>query len=346
MAPRACRGGASSPSGVRRCERRRSCRDLRGSPRVRPAPTQRGARRGEAAAHGALHRRGPAGVGPGAGEEQVRHARLGARAQAARVRRRAERRRRLAGREEALEHRVARRGQQRAGTRARSARRSASDDTPTQRSAADSDTARYWPRSSPAPAVRSKIHSSGEPTAAPNSCGKTRRSQHRVQVHDRRGAQRHERRPGRAPPARAEAWPPSSCGAASTIASKRDALAVDPERAAPRRWPRARCRCTRARFHTDAPTFSSARSAGSPCTCCERHRGVADVRRLGRVEEPRLEHLRARARATPRPRAGSGSGARPDPRSARSRARTGRARAATRRSVTRVAARVVERDAT
>ena len=51
-------------------------------------------------------------------------------------------------------------------------------------------------------------------------------------------------------------------------------------------------RCTRARFHTDAPTFSSARSAGSRVHVLERHRGVADVRGLGRVEEPRLEHLR------------------------------------------------------
>ena len=143
--------------------------------------------------------------------------------------------------------------------------RRASDETPTQRSAADSDTARYCPRSSPAPEVRSKIHSSGEPTAAPNSCGKMRRSQTvcRFTIGEVPSA---TSAAGSSPACSGRSFAASSCGAASTIASNavRSPL-IQSALAAP--FAASSMRCTRARFHTDAPTFSSARSAGSACTC-------------------------------------------------------------------------------
>ena len=96
---------ASSVRGSAIAVMRATALPLRGS-------LQRGARGGEPAADGALHRRRPAGVGPRAGEVEAVHLRARAGTQAARAGRDAEGRARLVGDGEVEHGRAARRRQQ------------------------------------------------------------------------------------------------------------------------------------------------------------------------------------------------------------------------------------------
>ncbi len=129
-----------------------------------------------AAANRALHRRRPAGVGPGPGEHQAGDRRPRTGAQRARPRRGAERRRVLAGDEERSRPRASRAAGSSSASAGRKRARSSSPVMSSSASAADSETARYWPCSSPAPRVRSNTHCTGVRTPAANGSSSTRRS--------------------------------------------------------------------------------------------------------------------------------------------------------------------------
>ena len=263
-----------------RAAKRRAHAATCGSPSVRPAREQRGARGGEPAAHRAFHRRGPAGVGPGAGEvEAAVRGVARRRAQPLRARRLPEGRRRLAGRRTAARARAARAAGNRRRNSGSKQRRSESAETPTHASAAESETARYWPRSRPDARVRSKIHCSGESIDRDERLREDGAIPHDVQVHDRRAAEPGERARSRSPPPSGSSW------AAAVVRRREDhrvgghARRVDPHardaarreldrahraRAAALRAPRSRSACAAGCAWTrSSGTLAQPRSAAS-----------------------------------------------------------------------------------
>ncbi len=153
-------------------------------------------------------------------------------------------------------------GRIRANSGSKRARRPAPE-TPTYSSAAESETARYWPRSRPEAWVRSKIHWSGESTVATKGRDRTGRSKTTCRL--TMGARPRASSPSTSTPAwggsRAAA---SSWGAARTTASaSRRSPAT---RTARRRRRPGSIALTRARSRRSQPASASARAAGSPCS--------------------------------------------------------------------------------
>ena len=257
------------------------CAPFRGRPARRARPP--------GPAYRALHRRRPAGVGPGAGEHQSGHPRARPRAQPAGAGRGAERRRVLAGDEEVSTLALASR---------RNSSASAGSEPRRSSSAVILDLARRRPRARPPGTARARARRVGaveHPLDRRADGGGERQAQHPavvddVEVDDRRAAQPRRADP---PSCRAPAGQQRrarSCGTARTTASdrrRRRCLSTSNPQSA---WARSRSRAP-AQPHVDAGR-ARAPAGRVAVDALQRHPRVADVAGVGVAQQPRPEHVR------------------------------------------------------